>query len=32
LGRRLVLFQTLADVSLAMLEHGIDVSRQLVRQ
>jgi len=29
---RLVLFQTLADVCFAMLEHGVDVSRQLVRR
>src|SRR5271157_2228328 len=28
---RLVFLQTLADVCFAMLEHGIDVSRQLVR-
>ena len=32
LGRRLLLFQTLADVSLAMFQHGIDVPRQLVRR
>src|SRR5271157_5491050 len=29
---RLVLFQTLADISFAMLEHGIDVPRQLGRR